>query len=70
MQGGCLRSIRRIAATGQNRTLLPLQEGGKKEDDPDGHRESSPSPPSLTIVLATEILVTSALCPLARLATS
>ena len=70
MQGGCLRSKRRIAATGQNRTLLPLRERRKKEDDPDCHRESSPSLLSLTVALATQILATSALCPLARLATS
>jgi hypothetical protein len=70
MQGGCLRSIRRIAVIGQNRTLLLLQQRAEKDDDPDSHRESSPSPLSLTVAIATEIIVTSALGPLASLATS
>jgi hypothetical protein len=39
MQGGCLRFVG---------TPIPLPERATEEDDPDGHRESSPSLLSLT----------------------
>jgi len=52
MQGRCLRSKRDNAATEQNRTPIPLREREMKEDDPDGHRESSPSQMSTTTALA------------------
>lgn len=61
MQGGCLRFVG---------TPIPLPERATEEDDPDGHRESSPSQPSLTTALAVEPLWASAPNPLARLATS
>jgi hypothetical protein len=49
---------------------ISLPERATEEDDPDGHRESSPSQPSLTTALAVEPLRASAPNPLARLATS
>ena len=56
MQGRCWRSVRYNAVTEQNRTTIASRERGMKEDDPDSHRESSPSQMSPTTALAVKTL--------------